>query len=391
MAVVLFEATTREQEHSYEELRSQYLMYHSDRKLILFGCGQRGLSFGGWLRDRGIDFSYTDNNEGMWASSINGKQVYPPNDILSCKDYFIMITVNKPEEIRAQLQEAGWSGGKDFLEMADAFAKEITDAVQNEFTQCVLALGDCFLSSVSRFEAAPSVRALLEELDVKVLGLPNINMKEYYFLWKMLERNREIQKVLLLLDVSTFSHQFGELPRAQHPALWTELCNAGQQIEGFAEFLDEEKRREHLQISDLLKTNREEDLPESAIRRNKRMNMILNYLFSIKPEGTELEYFNRLLDSIACSGVSCLVVILPVNYEEGERLIDGHFAEKYEIPRRAIINAVSARLCPQIQVKDLSFLLPDEDFISIRNLNEGFRSNGRKKIVRELEHFILGD
>ena len=391
MAVVLFEAATREQESSYEELRSQYLMRHADRKLILFGCGQRGLNFGAWLREREIDFSYTDNNEGRWTAFINGRPVYPPHDILSCKDYFIIITVNKPEEIRAQLQEAGWISGEDFLEIADAFATEIKDAVRDGFPQSVLALGDCFLSSVSRFETAPSMRELLEELGAKVLGLPNINMKEYYFLWKMLEENRKIQRVLLLLDISTFSHQFCELPRAQHPALWTELRNVGQQIEGFTEFLEEEKRREHLQISDLLKTNREENLPESAIRRSKRMNTILNYLFSVKSEGPELEYFHRLLDSLACSGVSCLVVLLPVNYEEGEHLMDGHFAEKYEVPRRAVINAVSAGLCPQIQVKDLSFLLPGEDFISIRNLNEGFRSNGRKKIVHELERFILGD
>lgn len=391
MAVVLFEAATREQEHAYEELRSQYLMYHADRRLILFGCGQRGLSFGAWLREQGIDFSYIDNNEGTWARLINGKPVYPPNDILSSKDCFIIITVSKPEEIRAQLQKAGWIAGENFLEMVDAFAKEIKDAVQDGFTQNVLALGDCFLSSVSRFETAPSMRALLEELGAKVLGLPNINMKEYYFLWKMLESNRKIQRVLLLLDISTFSHQFCELPRAQHPALWTELRNTGQQIEGFTEFLEEEKRREHLQISDLLKTNREENLPENTIRRNKRMNTIFNYLFSVKSGGTELEYFHRLLDSLACSEVSCLVVLLPVNYEEGERLMDGHFTEKYEVPRRAVINAVNARPCPQIQIKDLSFLLPEEDFISIRNLNEGFRSNGRKKIVHELERFILGD
>lgn len=391
MAVVLFEATTREQERSYEELRSQYLMHHADRKLILFGCGQRGLSFGAWLREREIDFSYTDNSEETWAALINGQPVYPPDDILSSKDYFVVITVNKPAEIRVQLQEAGWISGDDFLEMEDAFAEEIKNAVRNGFTQNVLALGDCFLSSVSRFEAEPSMRVLLEELGAKVLGLPNINMKEYYFLWKLLERKRKIQRVLLLLDISTFSHQFCELPRAQHPDLWKELQDAGQQIEGFTKFLEEEKRREHLQISDLLKTNRKEDLPESTIRRNKRMNTILNYLFSVKPEGTELAYFQRLLDAIACSGASCLAVLLPVNYEEGERLMSGHFAERYEVLRRTVVNAVNARFCPQIQVKDLSFLLPGEDFISIRNLNEGFRSNGRKKIVHKLESFILGD
>ena len=121
------------------------------------------------------------------------------------------------------------------------------------------------------------------------------------------------------------------------------------------------------------------------------MNTILNYLFSVKPEGTELAYFQRLLDAIACSGASCLAVLLPVNYEEGERLMSGHFAERYEVLRRTVVNAVNARFCPQIQVKDISFLLPGEDFISIRNLNEGFRSNGRKKIVHKLESFILGD
>ena len=83
-----------------------------EERIVIFGCGKRGRHLLNYLKMAGLEkeiYCYTDNDEELWNSKIEGYLVLPPSQVVEIYPEAIFIVANRyhGDVIKIQLREMG--------------------------------------------------------------------------------------------------------------------------------------------------------------------------------------------------------------------------------------------------------------------------------------------
>ncbi|WP_391120350.1 class I SAM-dependent methyltransferase [Psychrobacillus sp. L3] len=99
-----------------------------NKELFIFGTGSLYSKYEHFLSRKNI-VGYLDNNEKLWGSQFNNKNVFNPKEVVGQKDVFIIILSSYYEEISAQLESYGLVQIENFctyLDIANSFDLSLT-------------------------------------------------------------------------------------------------------------------------------------------------------------------------------------------------------------------------------------------------------------------------
>lgn len=394
---MVIESVNRLEYLQYQKLIQEYRELHGNRKLVIWGRGICGLQLGWVCEQAEIDFVYTDRNEEYWNTSIildekiAGKEyltICPDEVLINRKAYYVIVAMERGQDVVKRLESCGGVLSRDFIAISSATENEVIwqygqeDEKKNE-----LVLGDCSLVGISCQESDKrSLKDMLEEAygQICVVAMANVYMRAYYNLYRLMQAKHPVKRLVIFLDVSIFAPKYNELAKVQHVEMWKKLTGGMYGDRELDDFLAVMCERAQNSLMDFSVPDRGKAEDEEKVKKNKYTHMRLNYLFRIK-EDENIVYIRKLIDECMENGTSLAVVLLPVNYREGMELADSLFSERYEQIRERLFDEIRHRGKAGCSVCDLSYLLPKEDFISVRSINEGYRYSGRVKIMQKID------
>lgn len=360
-----------------------------EKKIIIFGSGIRGTLFGVLLKRLGIEsFQYCDNNEMKWGGEINGHEILNPEIIKNKeKEYRVLISTERSNEIERQLEKYGYRKNKHFF----SIKSDIYDKYVDKFFEIkpikFLILGDCGLSQISIFDSnyenlGEMMISKLGDNNVKVLAMHGMGMRAYYNILKIqLEMGMNPQTVLLMTNLEVFTGKHHILPRTQHLELFEKIKNKNLYGDNDLDdyILDLKKRINMIDSENEIWGKQENKMG------NSEMILRMNYMYRIKKETEDINYLFEILKLCKKNSIKVIPFIPPVNYEYARSLIGLKFEERYKA------NVENVKIWIRnygYEVLDLSFLLTSKLFAAKNTIDETANYDGRKKIMDEFSRIF---
>lgn len=363
----------------------------ANKKILIFGSGIMGIQFQYVLQQHDIwNFSYIDNNPEKWETKVNEYEVYPVEIIEGHIDeFYIFIAIEMYQECQKQLLNLDCKEHLNFYNLKNHTEHLLLEGFKNIKNTEILLMGDCTLSTVALTDCdKKAIKSLIkEQINCQSLDLNSFYMRTYYNLLLMSHSvNKALKTVILFLNLDIFADKYHLLPKSQHPYLLSQLkayskCTNPEIVHFVTEV---RKRANQASFLDTTSPNRRANISSEKCEQNKRIHTRLNYLYQLDEESESIQYLKHFVEYCIQQSLRAYFVILPVNYEEGERLFPLDFCKRYDFIRNNISKYAKGT---HIHLIDQSYLLTKHSFISIRSINEGIREEGRKKIVKDLmEH-----
>lgn len=88
-----------------------------NRPIACFGAGTAGMMLPDLLPEGYSLVCYTDNNEKLWGTQLNGIEIMNPEKLKSIDNIFIIIVSQHALSIKKQLHEYGFQEGEDYLDV----------------------------------------------------------------------------------------------------------------------------------------------------------------------------------------------------------------------------------------------------------------------------------
>lgn len=382
----------------YKSLIEEYRALYSDRQLVIWGRGICGLHLGWVCEQENVDFVYTDRNEEYWDTYIKldedsqtekTHKTLCPAEVLSHREsYFVIVAMERGQEVVRQLEMTGGVYSRDFFVIISATENEVIQCYkQDKVHKREMALGDCALISISSQESnQQSLKEMLEETyeQMRVVAMANVYMRAYYNLYRLMQARQDLSRLVLFLDISVLAPKYNELAKTQHFELWENITVNACKDEELTDFLRTIQERSGNSLADFSIPDRRKNESREKVIISKRNHMRLNYLFDLREDENTI-YLRKLICDCIRNKTELLLVLLPVNYEEGIELAGNLFSERYERIRARLADEINKYEDDDCSVCDLSYLLPKEDFISVRSINEGYRYSGRLKIMQKID------
>lgn len=365
-----------------------------EKQIVIFGAGIMGLQFRYILEELGIsDALFCDNDEKKWKEKkrIAGKKVLCPNALQGqTEKFFVFLAMERYGECANQLNQLGYEENLNWVNLKNCSETKLLEDFQRNRKVSTLILGDCTSNVISIKDCCKSsIAEMLDgENEIKVLALNGLYMRWYYNLLLMsLKTMPDIKKVILLLDVSIFQEMYSFFSNTQHTAVLEKLRDISKiEKDETNLFINEASKREKKSINlGQMSPNRTDSLSEKELVQARKIHMRLNYLFPIKEQTESIEYLDKFVQTCVEKEIETYIVILPINHKVGERYFPDTFYTRYEKIRDCVMEHV---LKEKGKILDESYSLDEEDFISLRSVNEGIKEDGRKKLVKDIQSIL---
>lgn len=321
---------------------------------------------------------------GAWG----GYLVIEPSQLENVKDIFIILAIQKFEECKRQLQNMAFVQNDNMLVAVEGIADKYLEDFKDKNEAEVVVLGDCTLNSISLRENEKECLAekFDSDLNIKVLAQNGIYMRFYYNIFNLCIRNmHRLKKVVLMFSVDIFSNQYHMLPANQHKDILDAICMEGEKKSSeLCDFIKEVEIRNRSNAINFSSPNRGIE-NEELILRELRNHTLINYLYRMKKDNESLKYLRKFIQLCHVSGVECVCILMPVNYEMGLDLFSTDFIEKYEKNKAKICDVISEEkgfFC------DLSYQLRGDQFMTNRSSNEGILYKGRTEVYDRVKLFL---
>ncbi len=375
---------------NFKKVFQESEVYRKNKKIVIFGAGIMGLQFSYFLREFGIDeLLFCDNDKEKNGREIGGIKVILPSELENKKDeYFIFLVMECYEACAEQLINMGYLEGTMWQKVSNFSEQKLYDSFLKDENAQVLILGDCAVTTVSLFEDdKESLEELLYQSNrTKIMALNSMYMRAYYnLLLYNMDKMRELNTVIVLLDLGIFQDKYPLLQKNQHAAIMEQIKKTSGIIDDEAElFIEAAKIRETGgQIFEHCSPNRKENISGERLEQERKIHMRLNNLYRLKEDSESIDYLDMFGEICTKKGLHMIGVILPVNYEQGVKYFGNKFYELYEAIRDVIISHIEMS---HGHVIDASYLLKESEFISVRSSNEGMNSLGRRKLAELIEN-----
>ena len=384
---IVIECIAEESFNNFCEIVDATSILRQDKQIVIFGAGIMGMQFAYTLQQLGINnFIFCDNDSQKWGVRLVGTTINNPMLLQNGDNYFVYLAMENYEECATQLEEMGFEMGIDWVNLTNCSERKLLDSFEKNDDAHVLILGDCTVSTVSVQEKYKvSIGEILRKTgDTKVLALNGLYMRSYYNILRLCKyRMKYFQEVYVLLNVDIMGNRYFLYPKNQHGRVMKELYKKSKktddkEMQDFLQVIEE--REKGTSILDLSSPNRYKHLSEKEVENQRRVHMKLNFLYHISENTESMEYLHHILDFCRNVGIKITFVIMAINYERGEEYFGDEFRTRYgeiiTVLQRHIINGKGSIL-------DLSYLLPQGDFICLRSTNEGILEHGRKLIAEK--------
>lgn len=388
----IIECIAQENWEHFCEAIEQTKEARTGKKIIIFGAGVLGMQFAYTLElQRITEFLFCDNNPTKWGTSVCKRTVISPMELEGKKDrYYIFIAIENYYDCMKQMEELGYCTDEEIMNLKNCSERKLVKDFREDMNASSIIMGDCFLCNISFCDKMKtSLAELLHSKDiVKVMALNGIYMRMYYNLLLMcLDGMETVKKVNIMLGVDIFASKYPLYTKNQHVNLFKVLRKiSGSNLAEIDSFEREiEKRAEGSGIIDDNSVQRTEHQTKKEIEQGCRIYFKLNYLYKLSEDTESIQYLDRMLEECRSREIEINFIIMPVNYEVAEKYFGSQFYERYEanvqILKRHIENGKGKCI-------DLSYFLKKDDFIWIKNLQEGIKEEGRKKIAEEVRKII---
>lgn len=376
----------------YQQCVQENLYKLQNKKTVIFGAGIIGMQFSYILEMNKItSYLFCDNDSTKWGNKINNQDIISPEELDDKRDsYFVCLAMENYTECAKQLEEKGYCLGQNWIIIHNYSGNKLIHDFCDMRKEKVLVLGDCITSNVSILENKKNSLAelLMENEEVRVLGMNGLYMREFYMLLQMaLSKNPFIKKVILMLDISILYEKYHLLPKNQHKdvmeCLGNKLEYATEEMNEFFKEID--LRGGKNGDSYLVSPKRVGNVSKEEIENGRKLYMRINQMFTAREDTESVTYLEKILDICNEKEIEASVIVCPVNYELGEEYFHELFFERYG----AICEMVECKVKrKKANYLDLSYLLPRSNFITIRSASEGIKEDGRRKMVKEIEKII---
>lgn len=360
-----------------------------NKTIVIFGAGIIGLQFSYLLESASfVDYLFCDNDKEKQGTKIRGHEVISALRLKDNKDqYYVFLAMERYKDCEKQLLEWGYEATKDWYNLKNVSEEQLINDFIGATQKEEIMFCDCVATNISIIENDKvSLRDLLmKESNVQVLGLNGLYMRSFYMLLQMLWNcNKKIKRVALLLDISIFYEKYPLFPKNQHEDLILKLKDiSGLDNEEMMDYINTiESRANSNRNFYMVSPERTKLLSPEQIEQGRMMHMRLNQMFHLREETESVEYLRLFLEFCRLKGIQASVIVFPVNYQLGEL----YFRERFKVKYGAICDGIKKYvLAEEATWQDLSYLLPKEDFITIRSVGEGIRMQGRIKIANAVK------
>lgn len=356
------------------------------RQIVIFGAGILGLQFANVLRSQMInDFIFCDNDGNKCGKAINEVQVFPTESIIkNSGKYFVFLAIEDYFECAKQLEKSGLQQGLDWYNLKNHSEMKIVEDFKKDLNAQILVMGDCTATNVSiEDKMKSSLKDLLYRKDeVKVLAMNGTYMRAFYNIFLMcLNQMNLLRKAVILLGLDIFESKYHLLSKNQHEEVFKEMYEFSNiqniEVEDFMQAIKE--RGKNVKIFNFVSPNRTENLSDSKIEQERRIHLKLNYLYDLVQDTESVKYLDKMLSECLKRDIKLYFVLMPVNWEMGEKYFGNRFYKKYNQIKDVIYDHIIER---KGRILDLSYFLTEDDFICLRSTNEGIKEDGRKKTAR---------
>lgn len=385
---ILIECVAKENYDNFCRVFWETLNLHKNKELIIFGAGILGMQFGITLKSIGAtSFKFCDNCSLKWGKKIGDSLILSPQEIdgKSTK-YFVFLAMEDYYSCAVQLENMGYKNDQEWCNLTNYSEAKLMEDFEKDFDAETLILGDCTAVNIAITDKQKeSIATMLYQKDkVKLLATNGMYMRWYYNMFLMSLLNmQKINKVIILLGLDIFNDKFHLLTKNQHEKLYVDLLSktsgSMEEFLGFQETLALREKKNNAFYN--ASPKREDNVTDYEIEQGRKMHMKLNYLYELKEDNESINYLDHMLKECEKRKIENIWVIMPVNYEMGEKYFGNDFYVKYQAIKMQIEKHIKEG---KGKVLDLSYLLSGSDFICLRSTNEGIRDTGRKKIVELL-------
>lgn len=380
------ECIAKEQFDNFSEAVEKTKMLRDGKKTVIFGAGIMGMQLAYTIRKFGIvDYLFCDNDKNKWGTTVCDALVLAPESIAGKSDqFFVFIAIERYDGCMQQLEMLGYHQNKGCYNLKNCSETQLLQDFQQDLDASVLVMGDCIASNISiEDEFKLSIKDLLyRKSKIKILAMNGTYMRLYYNLFMMsLKKMEKIETLVVLSNMDVFGSKYHLFSKNQHEKVFDELCMDCRDVDAeMKEFQKVQKKRaRNSGIFDYTSPNRDATLSENKIEQGRRLHMKLNYLYELDEHSESMQYLDRLCKECKDHNINMIYVMLPVNWQAGERYFEKSFFRTYNALKDAIYFHIVEN---GGKVLDLSYFLEEEDFISLRSTNEGIRENGRKSVAR---------
>lgn len=367
--------------------------HRKEKQTVIFGAGILGMQFYYTLICLGVKkILFCDNDQTKWGQKIEECLILSPWEIAGKSEkYFIFLAMEHYQSCVVQIEQMGYQPNSQYYNLTNCSEQRLLEDFGRDLDARTLILGDCTTSTIClEDETRESIgESLYQKGKTKVLAANGLYLRAFYHLfWMSMKQMKQLKRLVILLNLDIFGENYHLFPSNQHPEMMLHLLEQfgsnHPETSSFAE--DVRHRAQNENIFQTLSPNRKSNLSEQKIAQGRRVHLQLNYMYRLNQNTESICYLDRMLADCARMGIKNIYILLPVNFEMGERYFGKKFYEKYN----AIKDAVAQHnIDANGQLADFSYLLPDNDFIRLRSANEGLRENGRTKLVTQIQKLFL--
>lgn len=380
----------------FQEILLKYQSVLRERHIVLWGAGTMGIQFSMVLKKNyQYQMSFCDNDPQKWGEKICGIGVLSPK-VLEGKneEYFVFLAIEEAPECAEQIGQMGFRYQLDWCDVDAIIRERFVQEFYKRTDAKWLFFGDCVAENVciDDIEEDAIEQKVEKYSNAKVISLNGFYIQTYYHILKtLLIHMSQLKKVVFLLDISSFEPHMHLAKANQHVTLMTDLLNKdGKLQEEQRDYLNLIHKRTQFSPCQGFSVSRKEGVSKQLVDINKKIYTNINYMYTWDETSENVIYMKKIFQICKQCGIELFFIALPVNFKLAQRYFFKTFNDKYDMIIRHLKHLIVSNDGVFV---DLSFLLPEEDFISIRNISEGIDAQGRKLVFKEIEFALnfLGD
>lgn len=364
------------------------------KKIAIFGAGIKGNEYALFLQGMGYQkFVFIDNNEEKQNGYIEDAPILSLDNFLNNNENcFIFVAVESAEGIILQLKQHGLTEGRDFVhfkpEIYENFMKEYRRPYSNKY----LFFGDCEFSSISikdtnRDNLVEMIQKECGADQAKVLAMHGMGIRAFYHILQgQIKKDMKPAKVIMEVNLLTFTKTRHLLPRSQHVELLKAVCEETP-FEELKEYVEEIKKRFNNYVTDFY-VNNVKKREESQNKESLKIYIKLNYMYRFNENVEGVVYLRNMIRLCEKECIELGLFIPPVNYKLAEMFFGDSFWEKYNSIREEVIRIIQQE---GIEPKDYSTKLEQSEFCTEETPDETANYNGRMVILQAINDDFIED